>query len=52
MVTCQIGHSLFNIPKKLQNKAADYLLDQWNNLYNNNNFPIEVIPEQEVAKSL
>ena len=55
MVTCQIGHSLFQIPKKIARiRQQDYLQDQWLNLYNNNNFPIDAIisPEQEVAKSL
>ena len=55
MVTCQIGHSLFQIPKKIARiRQQDYLQDQWENLYNNNNFPIDAIisPEQEVAKSL
>ncbi len=55
MVTCQIGHSLFEIPKKIARiRHQDYLNDQWKNLYNNNNFPIDAIisPEQEVAKSL
>ena len=55
MVTCQIGHSLFEIPKKIARiRQQDYLQDQWKNLYNNNNFPIDAIisPEQEVAKSL
>ena len=55
MVTCQIGHSLFNIPKKIARiRQQDYLKDQWQNLYNNSNFPIDAIisPEQEVAKSL
>ncbi len=55
MVTCQIGHSLFEIPKKIARiRQQDYLQDQWQSLYNNNNFPIDAIisPEQEVAKSL
>tara|TARA_B100001121_G_scaffold64677_1_gene56774 strand:- start:544 stop:1671 length:1128 start_codon:yes stop_codon:yes gene_type:complete len=55
MVTCQIGHSLFKIPKKIARiRQQDYLQDQWQNLYNNNNFPIDAIisPEQEIAKSL
>ncbi len=55
MVTCQIGHSLFKIPKKIARiRQQDYLQDQWKNLYNVNNFPIDAIisPEQEVAKSL
>ena len=55
MVTCQIGHSLFKIPKKISRiRQQDYLQDQWQNLYNDNNFPIDAIisPEQEIAKSL
>ena len=55
MVTCQIGHTLFEIPKKIARiRQQDYLQEQWKNLYNNNNFPIDAIisPEQEVAKSL
>ncbi len=55
MVTCQIGHSLFEIPKKIARiRQQDYLNDKWQNLYNNENFPIDAIisPEQEVAKSL
>ncbi|MFL2519833.1 MAG: Trk system potassium transporter TrkA [Alphaproteobacteria bacterium] len=55
MVTCQIGHSLFNIPKKIARiRQQDYLKEKWQDLYNNKNFPIDAIisPEQEVAKSL
>ena len=55
MVTCQIGHSLFNISKKIARiRQQDYLKDEWQDLYNNSNFPIDAIisPEQEVAKSL
>ena len=55
MVTCQIGHSLFEIPKKIARiRQQDYLQEQWQSLYNNNNFPIDAIisPEQEIAKSL
>ena len=55
MVTCQIGHSLFNIQKKIARiRQQDYLQDHSKNLYNESNFPIDAIisPEQEVAKSL
>jgi len=55
MVTCQIGYSLFDIPKKIARiRQQDYLKDQWQNLYNNSNLPIDAIisPEQEVAKAL
>ena len=55
MVTCQIGYSLFDIPKKIARiRQQDYLKDEWQNLYNNSNLPIDAIisPEQEVAKAL
>ena len=55
MVTCQIGHSLFKISKKIARiRQQDYLKEQWQDLYNDNNFPIDAIisPEQEVANSL
>ena len=52
MVTCQIGHSLFKIKKKIARiRQQDYLKTDWKNLYNDDNFPIDAIisPEQEVA---
>ena len=55
MVCCQIGHSLFQIPKKIARiRQQDYLNDEWLNLYNTKNLPIDAIisPEEEVAKAL
>ena len=55
MVCCQIGHSLFDIPKKIARiRQQDYLKDEWQNLYTNKNLPIDAIisPEEEVAKAL
>ena len=55
MVTCQIGHSLFKIKKKIARiRQQDYLKADWKNLYNDDNFPIDAIisPEQEVAKGI
>ncbi len=55
MVTCQIGHSLFKIKKKIARiRQQDYLKNDWKNLYNDENFPIDAIisPEQEVAKGI
>ena len=55
MVCCQIGHSLFNIPKKIARiRQQDYLKGEWQKLYTNNNLPIDAIisPEEEVAKAL
>ena len=55
MVTCQIGHSLFKIKKKIARiRQQDYLKNDWKDLYNDENFPIDAIisPEQEVAKGI
>jgi trk system potassium uptake protein len=54
MIACQIGHSLFEIPKKIARiRQQDYLKGEWQNLYTKNNLPIDAIisPEQEVAKA-
>ena len=45
---------IFEIPKKIARiRQQDYLHDQWKNLYNNNNFPIDAIisPEQEPSET-
>ena len=55
MVCCQIGHSLFGIPKKIARiRQQDYLKGEWQSLYDNKNLPIDAIisPEEEVAKAL
>ncbi len=52
MIACQIGHSLFKIPKKIARiRHQDYLKGEWQNLYTKNDLPIDAIisPEQEVA---
>ena len=54
MIACQIGHSLFEIPKKIARiRQQDYLKKEWQSLYNKNNLPIDAIisPEQEVASA-
>ncbi len=54
MIACQIGHSLFEIPKKIARiRQQDYLKGEWQNLYTKNNLPIDAIisPEQEVASA-
>ena len=54
MIACQIGHSLFGIPKKIARiRQQDYLRGEWQNLYAKNDLPIDAIisPEQEVAKA-
>ena len=55
MITCQIGYSLFNIPKKIARiRQQDYLKGEWQSLYTKNNLPIDAIisPEEEVEKAL
>lgn len=55
MITCQIAHSLFNIPKKIARiRKSSYLDPAWSNLYSRTHLPIDVIisPEAEVARSI
>ena len=55
MICCQIGHSLFQIPKKISRiRQQDYLKGEWQSLYANKNLAIDAIisPEEEVAKAL
>lgn len=50
MVACQIGHSLFGIPKKvarIRNQA--YLQPAWSNLFSRAHMPIDVIISPEVV---
>ena len=55
MICCQIGHSLFQIPKKIARiRQQDYLRGDLQSLYTNKNLPIDAIisPEEEIAKAL
>ena len=55
MVICQIGFSIFNIPKKIARiRSQDYLNPKFIRVYNKENLPIDVIisPEIEIAKSI
>ena len=55
MVICQVGHSIFNIAKKIARiRTQEFLGTKWSKLYGKSNLPIDVIisPELEVAKSL
>jgi trk system potassium uptake protein len=55
MTTCQVAHSLFGIPQKIARiRASDYLKTQWNNLFQRENMPVDVIisPEVEVAQAV
>lgn len=55
MVACQVGHSLFNVPKKIARlRDRSYLDQQWSNLFSRNHMPIDSIisPEEEVANAI
>ncbi len=49
MVACQIGHSLFGIPKKIARiRQQTYLQPEWANLFSRSHMPIDVIISPEV----
>jgi len=55
MICCQIGYSLFEIPKKIARiRQQDYLRGEWQSIYRTNHLPIDAIisPEEEIAKAL
>ena len=50
MVACQIGHSLFGIPKKIARiREQAYMQPAWSNLFTRAHMPIDVIISPEVA---
>ncbi|MCB1563414.1 MAG: Trk system potassium transporter TrkA [Alphaproteobacteria bacterium] len=50
MVACQIGHSLFGIPKKIARiREQAYLEPAWSNLFSRAHMPIDVIISPEVV---
>ena len=52
MVTCQVAHSIFNIPRKIARlRAQSYLTAIYSDLYRRDHMPIDVVisPELEVA---
>jgi len=49
MIACQIGHSLFGIPKKIARiRHQAYLQPAWANLFSRSHMPIDVIISPEV----
>jgi len=55
MVACQIGHSLFGIPKKIARiRKQCYLDPAWSNLFSRTHMPIDVIisPENLIAQEI
>ncbi len=54
MVTCQVAHSMFNIPRKIARLRSQSYLDAiYSDLYRQDHMPIDVVisPEREVAKA-
>ena len=54
MVTCQVAHSVFNIPRKIARLRSQSYLDAiYADLYRNDHLPIDVVisPEKEVAEA-
>ncbi|MDJ0628276.1 MAG: Trk system potassium transporter TrkA [Rhodobacter sp.] len=52
MVTCQVAHSVFNVPKKIARlRSQSYLNPLYSDLYRRDHMPIDVVisPEREVA---
>ncbi|MDP0929365.1 Trk system potassium transporter TrkA [Paracoccus onubensis] len=54
MVTCQIAHSVFQVPRKIARLRSSAYLDAiYSDLYRTDHLPIDVVisPEREVAKA-
>ena len=54
MVTCQVAHSVFNVPKKIARlRSQSYLNTLYSDLYRRDHMPIDVVisPEREVAEA-
>ena len=54
MVTCQVAHSIFNIPRKIARlRSQSYLTAIYSDLYRREHLPIDVVisPEREVAEA-
>ncbi|GAA6187199.1 Trk system potassium transporter TrkA [Litorivita sp. NS0012-18] len=54
MVTCQVAHSVFSVPRKVARlRAQSYLTAIYSDLYRRDHMPIDVVisPEREVAEA-
>ncbi|MBD3677673.1 MAG: Trk system potassium transporter TrkA [Rhodobacteraceae bacterium] len=54
MVTCQVAHSVFSVPRKIARiRAQSYLSAIYSDLYRRDHLPIDVVisPEREVAEA-
>ncbi|MGB8812373.1 MAG: Trk system potassium transporter TrkA, partial [Paracoccaceae bacterium] len=54
MVTCQVAHSVFGVPRKIARlRAQSYMDEGYSDLYRRDHLPIDVVisPEREVAEA-
>ena len=54
MVTCQVAHSVFSVPRKIARlRSQNYLTAIYSDLYRRDHMPIDVVisPEKEVAEA-
>jgi trk system potassium uptake protein TrkA len=54
MVTCQVAHSVFSVPRKIARLRSQSYLDAiYSDLYRRDHLPIDVVisPEKEVAEA-
>ena len=54
MVTCQVAHSIFEVPRKIARLRAQSYLDAiYSDIYRRDHLPIDVVisPEKEVAEA-
>jgi trk system potassium uptake protein TrkA len=54
MVTCQVAHSVFEVPRKIARLRSQSYLDAiYSDLFRRNHMPIDVVisPEREVAEA-
>ena len=55
LVTCQVAHSLFNVPKKIARiDSKDFMDPLWCDHFNERNIPIDLMisPDIEIAKAI
>lgn len=55
LIACQVGYTLFNIPKKIARIDSEYFLSPlWNTLFNEKSLPIDLIisPDVEIAEAI
>lgn len=55
MISCQIAHTLFNVPTKIARvRAQGYLDPRYSDLFSRNHIPIDVVisPEREVSDAI